>query len=327
MTRILWAVGVLVALATPAGAVGFQTVSVPDGDQPPLEVGIWYPSDGAVTEQPLGLFRQNVAVEGAVAGSGPPLVVISHGTGGAFSSHYDTALALAEAGFVAAAVTHTGDNYRDHSKAIMALPNRPRHITRVLDYMLGAWPQRARLDPERVGIFGFSAGGFTTLVAIGGKPDLRRMGAHCAQYPDEWGCRYARAQGNPTPANIDWVRDARVKAAVVAAPALGPDFDAWRLAGVQVPIQLWRAADDEVLSHPWHAQAIYEGLPTKPDYRVVPNAGHFVFLAPCSAALAQIAPTSAAIRPASTGPIFTAHSTPPSSGSLSSTCDSIDLET
>jgi predicted dienelactone hydrolase len=218
------------------------------------------------------------------------VVVISHGTGGALSSHYDTALALAEAGFVVAAVTHTGDNYRDHSKAILALPNRPRHITRVLDYMLGAWPQRARLDPDRVGIFGFSAGGFTALVAIGGKPDLRRMGAHCVQHPDEWGCRYAREQGNPTPANGNWVRDARIKAAVVAAPALGPDFDAERLADVQVPMQLWRAADDEVLAHPWHAQAIYDALPSKPDYRVVPNAGHFVFLAPCSAALAQIAP-------------------------------------
>jgi len=217
-------------------------------------------------------------------------VVISHGTGGAFFSHYDTAIALAEAGFVVAAVTHTADNYRDRSKAILGLPNRPRHITRVLDYMFSAWSERERLDPDRVGIFGFSAGGFTALVAVGGKPDLRRMGAHCAQHPDEWGCRYAREQGNPTPPNADWARDARIKAAVIAAPALGPDFDAERLANVQIPMELWRAADDEVLPQPWHAQAIYDALPRKPDYRVVPNAGHFAFLAPCSAALAQIAP-------------------------------------
>jgi predicted dienelactone hydrolase len=290
MTRILCSAAMLVALATSAGAVGFQIVSVPDDSSPPLEVGIWYPSDAPVSSQPLGLFRQAIAVDGAVAGNALPLVVMSHGTGGAFSNHYDTALTLAEAGFVVAAVTHTGDNYRDHGKAILALPNRPRHITRVLDYMLGAWAQRARLDPERVGIFGFSAGGFTALVAIGGKPDLPRMGAHCAQYPDEWGCRYAREQGNPAPGNANWARDARIKAAVVAAPALGPDFDAERLADVQVPMELWRAADDEVLPQPWHAQAIYDALATKPNYRVVPNAGHFVFLAPCSAALAQIAP-------------------------------------
>jgi predicted dienelactone hydrolase len=46
-----------------------------------------------------------------------PLVLISHGTGGSGASHYDTALALALAdeGFVVAALTHTGDNYMDRA--------------------------------------------------------------------------------------------------------------------------------------------------------------------------------------------------------------------
>ena len=34
----------------------------------------------------------------------------------------------------------------------------------------------------------------------------------------------------------------------------------------------------------------YDGLPIKPEYHVVPNAGHFAFLAPCSAGLKSIAP-------------------------------------
>src|SRR5262245_17228527 len=188
MRSIVWAVVVLVALAVPAGAVGYQSVSVPDGDDAPLEVGIWYPSDAPATEQPLGLFRHTVATNGAVAGHGLPLIVLSHGTGGAFFTHYDTALALAEAGYVVASITHTGDNYRDRGQAILSLPNRPRHVSRVLDYMLGAWPERERLDPERVGMLGHSAGGFTTLVIVGGEPDLRGMRTHCAEHPDEWGC-------------------------------------------------------------------------------------------------------------------------------------------
>ncbi len=280
----------LVALAVPAGAVGFQTASVPNDGDRPLEVGIWYPSEAPVTSQPLGLFRQMVATDGAVAGRELPLVVLSHGTGGAFFTHYDTALALADAGYVVAAVTHTGDNYRDRSHAILALPDRPRHISRVLDYMLGEWPDRARIDAQRVGILGHSAGGFTALVVVGGEPDLRGMPVHCTEHPDEWGCRYARQQGNPTPTATKWIHDTRIRAAVVVTPALGPDFTPERLAQIKVPIQLWRAADDQVLPQPWHAQAIYDALPTKPDYRVVGNAGHFAFLAPCSAALAQIAP-------------------------------------
>jgi predicted dienelactone hydrolase len=33
--------------------------------------------------------------------------------------------------------------------------------------------------------------------------------------------------------------------------------------------------------------AIERGLPVKPDYRIVRNAGHFAFLAPCSVDLAK----------------------------------------
>jgi predicted dienelactone hydrolase len=35
---------------------------------------------------------------------------------------------------------------------------------------------------------------------------------------------------------------------------------------------------------------VAEDLPTKPEYHVVKDAGHLDFLAPCSAALAQVAP-------------------------------------
>jgi hypothetical protein len=43
------------------------------------------------------------------------------------------------------------------------------------------------------------------------------------------------------------------------------------------PIQLWRGEVDEVVPHPRHAQNVDDGLTTKPEYYVVPNAGHFVF--------------------------------------------------
>jgi predicted dienelactone hydrolase len=100
-----------------AAAVGFQrlTYAAPSGR---VEVGIWYPSDGVETPEPLGLYKQNVLVDGPVHGRDLPLVVISHGTGGSLAGHYDTAIALAKAGFVVAALTHPGDNYRDDSRAM-----------------------------------------------------------------------------------------------------------------------------------------------------------------------------------------------------------------
>ena len=296
MNGIAPALTALLLLATPAAAVGFQQVTAPDPDDQPLEVGIWYPSDAAASPQGLGLFQQTVAPNGAIAGTRLPLIVISHGTGGSFEWHYDTAIALAEAGFVVAAVTHTGDNYRDDRK-FARFTDRSRHIARLLDYVLGAWPGRERIDPARIGIFGFSAGGATTLVAIGGTPDTTRVGAHCAQYPEEWGCRRRAKRRDadrstpPPPASAHaYVHDARIKAAVVAAPAIGYTFTAEGLAAIAAPIQLWRGDRDEILPNPFHAQSVYDALPVKPDYRVVPNAGHFAFLAPCSEALAKVAP-------------------------------------
>ena len=101
--------------ARPALSAGFEQFMVPNPAGAPLEVGIWYPSEAPAVPQRLGLFEQTVAAGGAIAGRDLGLVVMSHGSGGSFEGHYDTALALAEAGFVIAAVTHTGDNYRDQS--------------------------------------------------------------------------------------------------------------------------------------------------------------------------------------------------------------------
>src|SRR6201995_6036077 len=140
--------------AMPALAAGFEQIMVPAPACAPLAVGVWYPSDAPAAPQRLGLFEQTVANRGAVAGRGLPLIVMSHGTGGSFEGHYDTALALAESGFVVAAVTHTGDNYRDHS-GFARVEARPRHIKALIDYMLNAWPQHALVDPARVGMFGF----------------------------------------------------------------------------------------------------------------------------------------------------------------------------
>ena len=281
----------LLVATAPAIGAGFQRATVPDGNDEPLEVGIWYPSDAPVSPQPLNSFSQSVAINAPVAGNHLPLILISHGTGGAFSDHYDTALALAKAGFVVAAVTHTGDNHKNQSKMAL-VADRPRHVSLLLDYMLAAWPARDQLDPTRVGVFGFSLGGFTALVLIGAVPDMARIGPYCAEHPQDFACSVTRERhlDVPTPTAETWLHDARIKAAVIAAPALGFTFTPAGLSAVSVPVQLWRAEEDEILPHPNYAQAVYEALPRKPDYHVVPNARHLAFLAPCSETLAKKAP-------------------------------------
>jgi predicted dienelactone hydrolase len=273
---------ILILLCTPAaaGAVGFQRVTVPDSNDKPREVGIWYPSEAPASPQPLGPHRQTVAPGGDLAGRQRPLIVVLHGVQGSFENHYHTALALAEAGFVVAAIAQSQE---------IALVERPRHVVRVVDYMLAIWPYHARLDPTRIGIFGYSVGGFTALVVSGGIPDLSRITSYCAEYPDRvCGMLKERNVDTTTPASA-WIRDARIKAAVVAAPTLGFTLGKEALAPINLPIQLWRAGSDEITPHPRHAEAIYNALPTTPEYIVIPGAGHFAFLT-CSAEMAKRAP-------------------------------------
>jgi predicted dienelactone hydrolase len=112
---VLALVAAALLAASPAAAAGFQYGTAPNPDDQPIELGIWYPSDVPTKTQPLGLFTQDVAYHGPIVGNSLPLVVISHGTGGSAAGHYDTALVLADAGFVVVALSHTGDNYKDRS--------------------------------------------------------------------------------------------------------------------------------------------------------------------------------------------------------------------
>lgn len=283
---------VITLAGTGVQAAGFQHDFAADPDGKPLEIGIWYPSRDTARPVTMGPTTMSVAVNSAPQGKALPLVVMSHGNGGSFLGHFDTAIALADAGFVVVAVTHTGDNYADHSRSVDVM-DRPRHVSRVIDHMLSTWVGHALIDPARIGMFGFSSGGFTALVSIGGIPDFSRIGPMCRQYPGDFACQLVAKSSNLVvpvmPATAD-AADPRIKAAVVAAPALGFTFSPDGLKNVKVPVQLWRADNDVIVPHPRYAEAVRLALPQAPDYHVVPDAGHFDFLVPCSSALASIAP-------------------------------------
>jgi predicted dienelactone hydrolase len=293
------AVGLVIALAVvtiaavaalflnapkPEHLVGFQQATVLDPQDNPLDIGIWYPTDARPGLNLIGLSAQRVAKNGTVVGRNLPLIVISHGNGGLLSSHSDTALALASAGFVVAAVTHTGDNAQDQSYVGTPrwLIDRPRHIHLVLGYMLNAWLAHGQLDRARVGMFGFSAGGFTTLVSIGGVPDLARIASHCKTQP-EFACTlWKQLPSASVPATV-WTHDPLIAAAVIAAPGYGFAFEPEGLSQVTAAVQLWNGTDDHNVPYETNEAVVRRLLPTPPEYHAVPGAAHFSFLAPCPA--------------------------------------------
>ena len=94
---------------------------------------------------------------------------------------------------------------------------------------------------------------------------------------------------HPPPASA-WIKDGRIKAAVVAAPALAYFFGRHGLQGVRQPLQIWAAGDDHVLSEPWNSETLKNDLPSPPDYHLVPGADHGDFGNICSPAEKASAP-------------------------------------
>jgi predicted dienelactone hydrolase len=301
MRIVACAVLLLVTAALPskarsaAPAVGFQEVRIPVDGEPSLAAGIWYPSRGVARPAAVGPFAQTIVASGPVVGRSLPLLLISHGGGGSFASHFDTALAFARAGFVVASVSHAGDTFDDQSKVLM-LWRRPVQLSLLLTYVLKDWKSHGQIDPLRVGAYGFSNGGFTVLVEAGGMPNIARFDPYCGANPQHDVCIALRNAGVISvaaaiePPADAWRQDRRIRAIAMAAPAFAFAFDRDDLSKVDIPVQLWRAADDQHQPDPWYETHLLTTLPTKPELQVVPLAGHYAFLPPCTPLLRAEAP-------------------------------------
>lgn len=274
-------------LAPAVHAAGLAFIDVPaDAQGPALRGVVWSPCAQparSITLPPLVL--QGVR-DCPVDGKHLRLIAMSHGSGGSALSHHDTAQALADAGFVVAAVHHPGDNFQDLSRQgrLSVFATRPEDLRRLVDYMLGRWPGRAALASEWVGAFGFSRGGYTALVLAGANPDWTLRRDLCPAGSPVPLCREI-ADGAVPPASLP---DPRIRAAVVVDPL--SVFDARGLRNVRIPVQLWASELGGDGVTPDGVAAVRHGLPTAPDWHVARGAAHFAFLAPCSDGMARQAP-------------------------------------
>jgi predicted dienelactone hydrolase len=283
---------VLSLYVTCANAVGFEPIRVELDRGRHATGGVWYPSPAPVSPTTIGAFPVNVALRGEVAAGRLPLVVVSHGTGGTFAGHVDTAMALADAGYVVAAMSHPADNAGDHSGlgTPAQLVDRVHDLSRLIDHVTSVWRGSDRIDRERIGAFGFSAGGYTVLTAMGARPDFARLPGHCREHAHDPVCEPLMKRWHTMLDAAAPAPEPRIRAVVAAAPGLGLLLDLGPLRSRAADIQLWRAGNDEVLLHPFHVEVVAKALGAAADYRVVGDAGHYAFLAPCPGHLADVLP-------------------------------------
>jgi predicted dienelactone hydrolase len=273
--------------AIEARAAGFQFIDIPpDGDAPALHGAVWTPCATPDGEIKLSNMTLPGVKDCPIQGEKLPLVVISHGSGGSFVGHHDTAETLADAGFVVAAINHPGNTGSDNSRVLdlSEFIERPTDIKRLIDFMLSASPAAAKIDPQRIGLFGFSRGGYTGLLVIGADVDWDNVTRRCEGATVHI-CDQVRNKEYPS----QLTHDARVKAAVIANP-LAIYFTAGSFAPVKVPVQLWNTEHGGDGVEPHDVAAVDKNLPAAHEYHLVSNAGHFVFLAPCPPDLAEKRP-------------------------------------
>ncbi|WP_228126842.1 alpha/beta hydrolase family protein [Candidatus Viadribacter manganicus] len=274
-------VSLLASAIRPARNIGIDQVQVSDAGGGSIGVLIYYPTQSKPQLTWMGLLFADVAPRAPLATGQHALVVISHGTAGAATSHIDTAIALAERGFVVAAPIHNRDNFQDQSGigAASWIADRAREIRRVNDFMLTQWRFRAQIDANRIGLFGFSAGATTALINVGAQPDFALVTSDCRQH-SQFVCRLLRPDVT-LQSGAEQGYDSRIKAVVLAAPGLGMGFTRTSLARVNIPVAIWAGDRDVNAPLAGNAAAIAANWPTLVSVHVAQGAGHFSFLAPC----------------------------------------------
>lgn len=305
--RLRWLVVLLLAMplgvfAQATTGVGIAAITIDDpiggGGMPGF---VFYPSmQPTEATTAIGPYNVAAAFDAPEQAGAKPLVVISHGHGGSNLGHHDLATYLASHGFVVATLEHPKDNFHDHSSdgRSEVMYGRPIQVAATISMLLADPRWKALVDPDRIGVAGFSAGGYTSLMVVGAQPRFDLFVAYCERHPDDRDtCDVVKrlgmdaAKGQIAALQKDRSRwgntaDPRVKAAFAMAPQ-SISFDKAGAASIDRPVFLYYGENDHVLLPSENALHIAPLIPTLAGTRMVPKADHWVFLAPCSAELAK----------------------------------------
>lgn len=208
--------------------VGFQVITYSNG----LKAAVWYPTLDPPGNDTYPYFLSSDFVRNAAQVSGRtfPLIIHSHGDQGCGTQQEVFMEALARAGFIVAAPDHPDagcnvDGTTNRGPDPVAKPaytnpelwndatgaQRRDELRTLTDYMLATEPFRSRIDATRIGLSGYSFGGYTALGLVGA-----------------WN---------------SW-RDTRYRAVLLMAPYTAPFLQFNTLAAVNVPLMYQTGQND-----------------------------------------------------------------------------------
>jgi predicted dienelactone hydrolase len=303
------------AAAADAGPVGERHLTTTDATaalrdaqhRPEVPVTLWYPAAQGAVEQRIDLpYDHPQFLVGSVSPYAAfaddrrhPVILLSHGFGGAARMMGWFGVALARAGYVVIAVDHPGNNGLNTMTVAGAILSwdRAQDLRAALDAVKADPDIGAHIDPTRVGVSGFSAGGYTALVSLGAKVDVKRLEAFCAANPKDGVCGpqkefafteedLARVLAQPEiAAEVAHAGDDHaipgVRAAFAMAPALVQALPPEGLAHLQGPVAIILGDADPVATPDTNGLVAAKAIPGA-ELKVLPRVGHYDFLSTCA---------------------------------------------
>lgn len=270
------------------------------GDGPrPVRWTVWYPAseDAVVRDEETAAFIIGTIARDAELNDTSltyPVVLLSHGTGGAALSLSWLATRLAAEGYVVIGPDHHGNTAMEsyHPAGFSAWWERAQDLTFALDTLSADSFLSGRIDTGDVTAIGFSLGGYTAMSLLGAITDFEvfKEWAHSA------GMRKGPAEFPDLPDRItslmadpffqqSWARrsrsykDARVRRAILLAPA--PPIRAFRsesLTEIAEPVAIMVGGADQEAPADICAEWLNTKLANSSLYSLGADVGHLTFL-------------------------------------------------
>jgi predicted dienelactone hydrolase len=277
-----------------------------------LPILVWYPATAAETEFDMGPPGHPIFLTGRVAAGAPfadearhPLILMSHGFGGVARQMTWLGAPLARHGYIVVAVDHPGTNGRDGvtAEGASAPWERAGDLTAALNLVLADAALSPHIDTSRIGVAGFSMGGFTAALEAGARPDFDHFRMFCKsserdaicdpqlEFPQKFNPGEILAQ--PEMRDIaarqaNDFRDPRIKAAFLIAPALGQALDQPSLSRIHIPVEIVLGAADPIAPPKTNGEFLAHVIPAA-RLTVLPGVGHYDFLSECGPAGTRLA--------------------------------------
>lgn len=272
--------------------VGFTQVTLTDDPNRPLNTAIWYPTQDVSDTNLIGdnpaFIGTQVIKDGKVQSGTFPVILLSHGYRGNWRNQNWLATKLASRGYIVAAADHPGTTSFDQSpKQAAKWWERPRDVSRILDYVLSETPWKQSANADNVTAIGHSLGGWTVMQLAGAKVDRATFENNCLNYPNPRTCGLAEELGldkiQDKESNKKDLSDPRIQRVVSLDLGLARSFSIGSLKDIKVPTLILAAGVDiGDLPQALESGYIAEHIPLNVRrYKAYENATHFSFIQSC----------------------------------------------